>query len=100
MKSESTISPGFRVGSVSGLGLSVPGAHQVADSPLLSARPERVHADIGHDFFVVYAGPHYGGIHRLLYQDGATRLMQHTASGDLVKCLACDCEAAFVGGAE
>jgi hypothetical protein len=45
--SESSLSPGFRVGSVSGLASPVPGGSPVAGDALLSAIADRVNADIG-----------------------------------------------------
>ena len=106
MKSEFRISAGFRVGLVSGLALPVPAGPQVDGNALLSAAPDRVLADIGShvpgngdvalfskgDVIIVYAGQHYGRLHRVIEVRGRCVDAYQVDTHDWVVAPLCDCE--------
>lgn len=41
---------------------------------------------------VIYAGKHYGRLHRILFISGRFITAIHDESGDVIDCHLCDCE--------
>ena len=66
------------------------GQPQIADRELLIARERGPH-DFGGLRVIVYSGPHYGRMHRVVGYTGSMVEVKH-CSGDVLLAPFCDCE--------
>ena len=114
MNTISQFPTGFRVGAASALALPVPAGSQVAGNALLTAPAASAdtltsgspapYAGGGTysispgDLVLIYAGRHYGRVHRVTEVIGNRVKAYQVDTHDWVCALVCDCGAAFVGG--